>query len=312
MAKEFNLGGAEEETIQTPEESVSTPDNNPVIPEAGIHGLSKAETTDPNSIVVTIADQEAPIVVLFGPTECGKTMTLTRMTRFLQKYDYRVAPIRSFRPSTDTHYQQICENFNELVHSSSAAQGTEMISFMLVEVLDNNGRRICQILEAPGEYYFDPKNPNEEFPSYVNTIINSNNRKIWLFMVEPDWKDPSERCAYVNRIQNLKTKMRSQDKAIFLYNKVDKSNFVVSPGHVNLNSIKNDTSNMYPGIFTPFTNVNPLTKFFKPYMCDLVPFSNGSFTKATKADGTDYLTYQQGVDEYPQLLWNTILKRIRG
>lgn len=310
MAKEFNLSGAE--NMPTPEASVSTPDNNPAIPETGIHGLSEAETTDPNSIVVTIADQEAPIIVLFGPTECGKTMTLTRMTRFLQKYDYRVAPIRSFRPSTDTHYQQICENFNELVHSSSAAQGTEMISFMLVEVLDKNGRRICQILEAPGEYYFDPKNPGEEFPTYVNTIINSGNRKIWLFMIEPDWKDPSERSAYVSRIQNLKTRMRPQDKAIFLYNKVDKSNFVVSPGHVNMNSIKNDTSNMYPGIFTPFTNFNPITKFFKQYMCDLVPFSNGTFTKATKADGTDYLAYQQGVDEYPQLLWNTILKRIRG
>ena len=312
MAKEFNLDGGENEKIQSPEENVGTPDNNPVIPDAGIHGLSEAETTDPNSIVVTIADQEAPIVVLFGPTECGKTMTLIRMTRFLQKSGYKVAPIHSFRLSTDTHYKHICESFNELVNSSNAAQGTEMISFMLVEVLDENGRRVCQILEAPGEYYFDPKNPDEEFPTYVNTIINSKNRKIWLLMVEPDWKDPAERCAYVKKVQKLKTRMRPQDKAIFLYNKVDKSNFVVSPGHVNLNSIKNDASNMYPGIFVSFTNFNPITKFFRSYMCDLVPFSNGTFTKATKADGTAYLTYQQGVDEYPQLLWNTILKRIRG
>lgn len=187
-----------------------------------------------------------------------------------------------------------------------------MISFMLVEVLDKSGRRICQILEAPGEYYYNPKKPGNEFPAYVNTIINSNNRKIWIYMVEPDWKDPSDRSGYVSRLQKLKTMMRPQDKAIFLYNKVDKSNFVIAPGHVNMPGIKNDIENMYPGIFTPFVNLNPITKWFKPYLCDLVPFSNGSFAKASKADGTVYLTYQQGADEYPQMLWNHIMKRIRG
>lgn len=106
--------------------------------------------------------------------------------------------------------------------------------------------------------------------------------------------------------------MTPQDRAIFLYNKVDKSNFVIAPGRVNMAGVKNDVENMYPGIFTPFVNFNPITKWFKPYLCDLVPFSNGSFSLATKPDGTTYLTYQQGVDLYPQMLWNTIMKRIRG
>lgn len=280
--------------------------------ELSVHGLDQEELNDPNSITVTIADPRVPIVVLFGPTECGKTMTLIRLTRFLQKYGYRVGPIKSFRPSSDTHYAKMCEGYNELVHSSNAAQGTEMISFMLVEVLDKSSRRVCQILEAPGEYYFNPKKPNEPFPAYVNTIINSENRKIWVYMVEPDWKDPSDRSGYVSRLQKLKTMMRPQDKGIFLYNKVDKSNFVISPGAVNLPGVKDDISNMYPGIFTPFVNQNPITKWFKPYLCDLVPFSNGTFTVATKNDGASYLTYQQGVDEYPRMLWNTIMKRIRG
>lgn len=34
---------------------------------AGIHGLTAAEMNDPNSIVVTIADQSTPIVILFHP-----------------------------------------------------------------------------------------------------------------------------------------------------------------------------------------------------------------------------------------------------
>ncbi len=319
MAKKFDLDGTpiesqspippiSPETTVIPDTSFVTVDDSDSV----VKGLNQDEISDPNSIVVSIADQAVPIIVLFGPTECGKTMTLIRMTRFLQKYGYRVSPIRSFRPAADAHYAQMCDSYNELVNSPNAAEGTQMISFMLVEVLDRNGRRICQILEAPGEYYYNPKKPREPFPAYVNTIINSGNRKIWIYMVEPDWKDPSDRSGYVAKLQNLKTMMRPQDKAIFLYNKVDKSNFVIAPGRINMPGVKNDVENMYPGIFTPFVNLNPITKWFKPYLCDLVPFSNGSFSRATKPDGTVYLTYQQGVDEYPQMLWNVLMKRIRG
>lgn len=319
MAKKFDLNGTsiEPQTPDYPNVSEATIIPDPTYladenSEKDVSGLNQDEITDPNSIVVAIADQAVPIIVLFGPTECGKTMTLIRMTRFLQRYGYKVSPIRSFRPAADVHYTQMCDSYNELVYSPNAAEGTQMISFMLVEVLDKSGRRICQILEAPGEYYYNPRRPSEEFPAYVNTIINSGNRKIWVYMVEPDWKDPSDRSGYVARLQKLKTKMRSQDTAIFLYNKVDKSNFVISPGRVNMPGVKNDVENMYPGIFTPFVNNNPITKWFKPYLCELVPFSNGSFSKATRPDGTAYLTYQQGVDEYPQMLWKTIMKKIRG
>ena len=282
------------------------------IPDDTVPGLNEVELSDPNSIVVTIADQDVPIIVLFGPTECGKTMTLIRLTRYLQQYGFKVSPIKSFRPAQDTHYAKMCAEYNQLVHSSNAAEGTQMISFMLVEVLTQQGKRICQILEAPGEYYFNPSKPQQPFPAYVNTIISSKNRKIWVYMVEPNWKNQPDRSAYVSRLQQLKTMMKPQDKAVFLYNKVDKSNFVISPGVVNMAEVKNDIANMYPGIFTPFTNLNPITKWFKPYNCDLIPFSNGFFVEATNASGQTYLTYQQGPDEYPQILWRMLMKRIRG
>lgn len=297
--------------IETVNPGEGTPPHIP-IPEDTVPGLNEVELSDPNSIVVTIADQDVPIIVLFGPTECGKTMTLIRLTRFLQQYGFKVSPIKSFRPAQDTHYAKMCAEYNQLVHSSNAAEGTQMISFMLVEVLTQQGKRICQILEAPGEYYFNPAKPQQSFPAYVQTIIHSKNRKIWLYMVEPDWKDLPDRSAYVSRLQHLKTMMRPQDKAVFLYNKVDKTNFVISPGVVNMAGVKNDIANMYPGIFTPFTNQNPITKWFKPYNCDLIPFSNGSFVEATNANGQTYLTYQQGADEYPQMLWRVLMKKIRG
>lgn len=318
MAKKFDLSdGASEASVEPKVDTFENPVTPPVVEKPEIvtdvvPGLSYSEMKDPNSIKVEIADKKSPIVVLFGPPACGKTMTLIRLTRFLKAYGYTVSPIKSFRPSQDTHYAEMCAKFNQLVNSNTAADGNSMISFMLVEVLSAHGQRICQILEAPGEYYFNPKYPSNPFPAYVNDIISCNNRKIWLFMLEPNWMDPQDRMGYVDRIHTLKTMMRPADRAVFLYNKVDLTHFVISPGKVHLKGVIDDAASMYTGIFTKFANENPLTRWFKPYNCSLVPFSNGFFSKSERPDGSSILTYQQGVDEYPRMLWNSVMKLIRG
>ena len=142
------------------------------------NSFNNEELNDPNRINVTIADKDAPLVILFGPPSCGKTMTLVRLTRYLKQCGYKISPIKSFRPSHDENYKQICDNYDTMVNQNDAAQSTNRINFMLVEILSSNSKRLCQILEAPGEYYFNPQQPNAPFPNYVNTIINCSNRKI--------------------------------------------------------------------------------------------------------------------------------------
>lgn len=272
----------------------------------GVHGLSAAEMNDPNSIRVTVSDPNAPLIILFGPAACGKTMTLVRMTRFLQSEGYTVSPIRHFRPTSDTNYKDICEHFDETMNSNNAADSTDRISFMLVEVI-KNGHRICQILEAPGEYYFNPKKPNASFPNYVNTIIASSNRKVWTIMVEPDWKDHTDRANYVSKINRLKQSMRAKDSAVFVFNKIDKTNFVRSVGNINTSAAITEVKNLYPNIFVPFLNQNPITRIFKEYNCDFVPFQTGYYTEAVNG-----LTYQEGPREYCVKLWKCLMKKITG
>lgn len=277
-----------------------------VQPESGVHGLSAAELNDPNSIHVTVSDPDAPLVILFGPPACGKTMTLVRMARFLQSEGYTVSPIRHFRPTSDTNYSNICDHFDETMNSNNAAASTDRISFMLVQVI-KNGRRICQILEAPGEYYFDPKKPNASFPNYVHTIIASPNRKVWTIMVEPDWKDHTDRLNYVTKINHLKQNMRAKDSAIFVFNKIDKTNFVRNVGNINTHEAIRNIMYLYPNIFVPFLNQNPITKLWRYYNCDFVPFQTGYYNEAING-----LSYQEGPKEYCVKLWKCIMNKIKG
>ena len=296
-----------ETSVVTEQSKVTIPvTETPVQSDGGVHGLSAAEMNDPNSIRVTVSDPNAPLVILFGPPACGKTMTLVRMTRFLQAEGYTVSPIRHFRPTSDTNYAEICEHFDETMNSDNAAASTDRISFMLVEVI-KNGRRICQILEAPGEYYFNPKKPNASFPNYVNTIIASSNRKVWTIMIEPDWMDHTDRANYVSKINRLKQSMRAKDSAVFVFNKIDKTNFVRSVGDIDTSAAISEVKNLYPNIFVPFMNQNPITKIFKEYNCDFVPFQTGYYTEAVNG-----LTYQEGPREYCVKLWKCIKNQITG
>ena len=233
-------------------------------------------------------------------------MTLVRLTRFLKEEGYVVSPIRTFRPSIDTHYADLCQNFDKMINNNNAAHSTDLISFMLIEVL-KDGRPICQILEAPGEYYFKPEEPQRPFPVYVNKIISSTNRKIWAVMVEPDWYDFEDRLNYVNRVASLKRVMRPSDSVLFVYNKIDKTNFVRSVGNINTQEAIKNIKYLYPGIFTPFENQNPITKWFKQYNCDFIPFQTGTYTTSTTG-----LTYVDGPREYCVKLWSKLMNKIKG
>ncbi len=269
--------------------------------------LSANEQTDVNKITVTIPDQETPIIVLYGPPACGKTMTMVRMARYLKAEGYSVVPERSFRPSADSHYKMLCGNFDNMVNSNNAAQSTSNISFMLLKVL-KDGKPICQILEAPGEYYFSPSDPDRAYPPYVLSIIGSKNRKVWAVMLEPDWADAEPRRQYVGRIKNLATKIHRNDKVVFVYNKIDTTPYVRSAGNVNTKEAIKNVMNLYPGIFKPFENTNPITRFWKAYSCEFVPFTTGSYSKTT--DGG--FTYTESHGAYAQKFWQVILGQIQG
>lgn len=243
---------------------------------------------------------DAPIVILFGPTSCGKSMGLKRLTRYLRSTgDYQaVEPDRSFRPANDSAYQADCDDFDNFISRQTKAAGTT--GYMLVNIIEE-GTTKCRILEAPGEYYFDHKNPKKIYPNYINTIITADNPRIWCIFVEPNWQDPSDRLNYVNRIMELKPKMQKNDEVIFVFNKIDETHFVISPGEIRTQAAIDFVDMQYPGLFNQFKNETPILKWFKKYNCGFVPFQTGMYQE-------DSDVYADSVKEYPEMLWNAITK----
>ena len=300
---------AVEQTVtEQPVETAIVNEEKTATPKENIAGLSAEELNDYNKISVTIADKDAPIVVLFGPPACGKTMTLVRLTRFLSENGYTITPVRTFRPTDDTNYSDLCDNFDTMIYQDDAAQSTDRISFMLVKV-SKKGRTICQLLEAPGEFYFNPKAPNAPFPRFFNAIKASKCRKIWSIMVEPDWGNESDRLNYVNRIKKLRTLMTTKDKSILVYNKIDKTEFLIDgSGHAHMGPAIKNVRDLYPGIFEPFKNTTPIVNLFSPYNCDFTIFQTGDYSIAN--DGTS--VFQPGSDVFPHRLWKIIEKHVKG
>lgn len=292
-----------EQEVNLIERTDNTPDPQDVnITNGNDAQLNTERFDDPDSISVTINDTESPIIILFGPPACGKTMSLIRLTRHLNKTGYIVDPVREFRHSSDTNYANLCDNFNNMVINEKSAPSTNNISFMLIKIGDQYGTTLCQVLEAPGELYYNPQNPDQDFPPYVHAILNNDNRKIWLFMAESQWKNQQERDGYVYRIKKLTSSpsfKSNKNKVVILFNKIDKTNFMPS-GIFNTKAAHKYIKDNYPGLFEYFTK-KVLFGSSKRYI--FLPFSSGNFNGAT---------FTQGSDDFPRGLWQVLNKLIKG
>lgn len=297
-----------QQTIQPANQNGFTVNEATQAADANIKGLSDTEIKNPDAIIVTVSDPSTPVVVLFGARTSGKTMTLIRLTKYLEGMGYNVVPDPIFRPDADTHYQRMCNEFGTLAHSDYAAVGNDVMSFMLVKVISPSGRTLCQILEAPGEHYFDSDIPDRKFPAYIENISKTiKNRKTWMFIVEENWGGSQKvRDLYAKKIQDMQRRIKPSDKIIFTCHKVDKSAHFGPDGRPNVSVIFRNIKNQYPGIFDKYVNRNPITRWFAPYKFSFVTFSAGAFN----ATGDGRQVYTPGEDFYPQKLWEAIKKNI--
>lgn len=263
------------------------------------------ELNDVNNIIVTVPDQKTPVVVFFGYPSSGKTLALLRMIRFFEDHKCKVKPEYLFRPKTDKHYAKMCAGLKDMAYSQYAPLPTDNISFMLVKVFDKDGDPICQILEAPGEHYFDGT-ASLTFPTYIEQIIrNLPNRKVWVFFVEQDWgQNQGERDLYAQKICSMQ-RLIHNDKVVFLFNKVDRhSDQYKSDGRPNKGQFFANIRDQYPNIFSNYVNDGFFSRLlFGKYNFKAVCFSSGVF-KDTNDGSKQVWTLEN--DSYCQEFWDAI------
>ena len=261
---------------------------------------------------IKIGDKRAPIIMLFGPPTSGKSMTLVRLARYLRKQGYTVKADPTFK--SDNAYKARCDQFHKNLITTEALQGNALNEFLMVKVI-NHGTTVCQILEAPGEHYFNPKKPDEvsarNFRPYLTEIIrNLPNRKIWVFITEAEWNvHASVKDSYVARIRGCKHQLlKPTDRVVMLYNKVDQKEELFEDGHLHVSSAENAMKDEYEGLAAVFKNTNPVTSLWRRFNYRFVPFCTGYYTKQV---GGKY-KYNESEEHYPRLLWAGLMECIKG
>lgn len=279
------------------------------------NGTLEAENSNAASVDVeideddiAIADKNAPVIMLFGPRSSGKSMTLVRLSRYLRSNGYTIVIDDCFK--SDAKYKDKCKEFQNYLSTKEALPGNAYTDFLLVKIV-KHGRTICQILEAPGEHYFDPKNiAASNFPPYMTRIIRRlPNRKIWAFITESKWDvKHSMKSAYVDRIRNCKNMlMKGTDRTIILYNKIDQREELYEEGKIHVGPAEKAMREEYDGLAGVFRNTNPITSLWRPYNYKFVPFCTGFYFKEGNR-----LKYEESENIYPRLLWEALNKCIRG
>lgn len=261
---------------------------------------------------IKIGDKKAPILMLFGPPTSGKSMTLVRLARYLRKLGYTVKADTTFK--ADDTYKERCEKFHKNLNTTEALLGNALNEFLMVKVI-NHGTTVCQILEAPGEHYFNPKKPEEisarNFRPYLTQIIrNLPNRKIWIYITEAEWNvHASVKDLYVGRIRNCKHQLlRNSDRVVILYNKVDQKEELFEDGKLHVSSAEKAMKDEYEGLSSVFKNPNPITSLWRPFNYRFVPFCTGYYTKQVGGKPK----YNESEEMYPRLLWEQLMKCIKG
>lgn len=263
-------------------------------------------STKPKDINVRVTG-DAPIVLLFGAQSTGKTMTLVRLGRYLRTQGYELSVDDLFCKKEVWEYKENTEKFNSMLATDVALEGTKRNDFLFVNVT-KKGNVVCHILEAAGEDYFPLSNDghrdcSKEFPGYMTTVFNTNNKKLWIFVIDATWSDYQIGEDYVNRIRSVvgsKYCNKKKDKFLLLYNKADTRNYITG------SDIRNEQAEQvcykqYEKLKEIFEN--PTKSIFgSKYLHKFLAFSTGTYID----EDDDDKKFVPSRDFVPEALWKLI------
>lgn len=235
-------------------------------------------------------DKQAPIIIPFAPVYFGKTCLLQRLICYLQNKGYSV----NFDACSMT--QHICDEYMRSIYSRCSPCST---AIPIQGKILWQGHIMAQFIDFPGAFLYDSHNPRK--PSALKEVLASSNKKIWLFLLDLDVLNGEfERVSYSERISEVAGYISSNDKIIIVVNKTD----IYSTSLKSKEDLIQAIYRQYPTVLNCFKNQNPVTNLWRPFNCDIIPFTAGLFCRTY--DNKE--VFQPGLDTYPKQLWKAISK----
>lgn len=251
---------------------------------------------------MVIADKQTPLVILIGQHVCGKTSVLIRLSSFLMKEGWRVSPLKNFHPNSRT-YQFYCDAFVRMVFCNDLSQWCS-IPDILLEVIDNHGRKVCQLLEYDSDRFLDENTLTND----SSEVFSRHQGNLTIIPFISDY--PEDVHLFIDRVrkcQSLIRTVKGKVRWLFLYNKID-----LMSGHYwqiddGYQYVKHAIDCIYPGLFDSF-RTSGVRRIWSTYTCSLMPFSSGVFESAINPSGEVIDVYSPSSDCFPKRLWDYILK----
>lgn len=277
------------------------------------------ESSSGDKFTINVPVDDLPIMVLCGPPNSGKSMIIKCLANYLRNNASLGYSIKANETliggmgSFAKQYEVDCKNFNKKLGVSEPASNTT--NFLLADVIDRHGNVKLHLLEAPGEDFFSPNNPDAKFPLYLNVLGSDKKRKtIYVILLDLDstisYRAQTHiRNNYQNKMINLYSLFvqgNSRSKVILLYNKADIPQgglWANTNGVLNFKALEKDAKNNYKQLFAHFKK--KVLGFFEIDNFVFLPFCTGTFGKIP---GVDEMLYTPSDEYYSEKLWQELIK----
>lgn len=244
-----------------------------------------------------------PLVVFYGPRDIGKTVALLRLCSYLDKYNIEVDT--GFR--SDARYKSSIDQFDLLRSKVDdiAPKNTGTIDFLLLNIR-YNGKKVCQLLEAPGEHFFKKEEPKAQYEPYLNQIFASTYQKVFVFFFSLNMFDDASQKQYSDKVaefiaQKVEPK---KDRVIIVCSKSNLPPVYYRDGKPIKSSYQKELFSK-PG----FDNVKEAIKNSGFKYVPFVPFSSGDFTGGDIGSEKIFIMSKPF---YPKELWSQINNALTG
>jgi hypothetical protein len=275
---------------------------------AKVQNEGSSTTINVNDISLQfLGDPKVPMIIFYGPPNCGKTVGLLRLLRYLKNdVGLKVEVIKTLRKDHN-YVHVICPNFQKSLDDteSSIPIPNQADNFIAVAVSGEQGA-ICTFMELPGEFLYDPAvSAHTTPPPYLDQIKAHESRKIVFFMVplptassmELDSQNLDIYCKYI--VENISKLFDVQnDSFAFIIPKADSYDDL-------LESRDQPKSGAAYTKLTQLNSFKPIIKYFKSFNLPILvlPLVGG------RASGK-FILWSNPI--WPNRLWAEVSKLIGG